>query len=122
MDARARRAQRYASIEMETAERLITAEEYLRRGEQKFVELVAGRLVMDEPTVWHQMLQARLVTALYTWTQAAPGRGMALPAVNVRLDGYNVFGPDLSWISEERRPSLDAGSIEAPDLVVEIRS
>lgn len=122
MDAASRRQRRYAPLDMRAAEQLVTAEEYLRRDEERFVELIDGRIVMNEPTVWHQTLQIRIASAIHAWTEAAPRRGLALPSVNVRLDQFNVFGPDVSWISEDRRPAQDAAFVGAPDLVVEIRS
>lgn len=107
---------------METAERLITAEEYLQGEEQHFIELIDGRVVMDDPTFWHQELTLRIAFALRSWTNAASGRGVVTLPVNVRLDEHNVFGPDLSWFREHRRPGYPGRWVPAPDLVAEIRS
>jgi len=121
MDAGGRKSQRYPSP-VPSAQRPITADEYLNGAEEHFVELVGGRVVMDEPTVWHQMLCGRVYAALVSWAGAQPGRGAVLLPVNVRLDKLNVFGPDVSWVREERRPDHSARWIEPPDLVVEVRS
>lgn len=77
---------------------------------------------MDEPTVWHEALMLRIAFALQAWSNAAPGRGAAFIPVNVRLDELNVFGPDISWLREERRSDRSARWIGAPDLAVEVRS
>ncbi|MGI8902228.1 MAG: Uma2 family endonuclease [Solirubrobacteraceae bacterium] len=107
---------------MATAERLITADEYLQGEEEHFVELIDGRVVMEEPTFWHQALCGRIYHALCSWTEAAPDRGAASLPVNVRLDEHNVFGPDVSWFREDRRPGYPGRWVPAPDLVAEVRS
>jgi Uma2 family endonuclease len=122
MDADPHAHRRYDPVEMETAARRITADEYLDGEEQHFVELIDGRVVVDDPTFWHQELAVRLLFALRAWTVDGPGRGVVTLPVNVRLDEHNVFGPDLSWFREDRRPSYPGRLVAAPDLVIEIRS
>jgi Uma2 family endonuclease len=122
MDVEPHPRQRYDPVEMETAERRITADEYLNGEETRFIELIDGRLVVDEPTFWHQELAGRVYFALRTWIAAAPGRGVVTLPVNVRLDEHNVFGPDISWFREDRRPGYPGRWVAAPDLVIEVRS
>jgi Uma2 family endonuclease len=43
--------------------------------------------------------------------------------VDVHLDDYNVYAPDVWWVAGERIPSRDALRIVGPpDLAVEVRS
>lgn len=66
---------------------------------------------------------ATLITALRTWTRAAPGRGRATLNTFVVLDERNLQGPDVAWWREERRPPRTEGAIRSvPDLVAEVLS
>ena len=85
--------------------------------------LVGGEVVMNEPTIRHARTQSRLVSALDTWTRAQPDSGMAIVPIDLRLDGRNVFAPDVLWYSAERL--LDEAApppYPMPDLAVEVRS
>ena len=107
-----------ATVERMTAERYydVTVE-----GDRK--QLVDGRIVVNEPKALHALLQIRLGSALHAWIQGGEGRGLALMPTDVRMDDYNVYGPDLLWFREERVPAdLDAYPEYVPDLCVEIRS
>lgn len=108
---------------MATAER-ITAERYYAltvEGDRK--QLVDGRIVVTEPRTIHALLQMRLGSALHNWVQAGEARGLATMPTDVRMDEYNVYGPDLLWFREERVPAdLDAYPEHLPDLCAEIRS
>jgi Uma2 family endonuclease len=109
---------------MSTTATRITADEYYAQtveGDHK--QLVEGRIVVNEPKLIHSELQMRLAFALRSWTQAAPDRGQAFLPTDVRLDEYNVYGPDLLWFRAGRVPEeLRAYPEELPDLCVEIRS
>jgi Uma2 family endonuclease len=108
---------------MATAERM-TAERYYDvtvEGDRK--QLVDGRIVVNEPKTIHGLLQFRLAVALGNWVDQGEGRGLALMPTDVRMDDYNVYGPDLLWFREERVPAdLDAYPEHVPDLCLEIRS
>ena len=108
---------------MATAERM-TAERYYEitvEGDRK--QLVDGRIVVNEPKTIHALLQTRLASALYAWTQAGDARGLAITPTDVRMDDYNVYGPDVLWFRRERIPANLRGCPEhVPDLCVEIRS
>ncbi len=108
---------------MTTATRITEAEYYAVTVEGDHKELVDGRIVVDEPKLIHSVLQTRLAGELYAWTEAGERRGLASMPTNVRLDHYNVYGPDLLWFREERIPAdLNAYPEHVPDLCVEIRS
>jgi len=106
-----------------TATRM-TAEQYYAvtvEGDRK--QLVDGEIVVNEPKAIHALLQWRLAGALHTWIEAGADRGLGLLPTDVRIDDYNVYGPDLLWFSAERVPAdLDAYPDRLPDLCVEIRS
>jgi Uma2 family endonuclease len=108
---------------MATATR-ITADEYYAltvEGDRK--QLVDGQIVVNEPKAIHALLQMRVGAALHTWAQGAQGRGLALMPTDVKMDEYNVYGPDVLWFSEERKPAnLNEYPEWVPDLCVEIRS
>jgi len=108
---------------MVTAER-ITAERYYEitvEGDRK--QLVDGRIVVNEPKTVHSLLQTRLVFALCVWVDDGEGRGLAITPTDVRMDEYNVYGPDVLWFRQDRIPADLRGYPEhVPDLCVEIRS
>lgn len=108
---------------MVTAERM-TAERYYEitvEGDRK--QLVDGRIVVNEPKTVHSLIQTRLVFALCVWVEDGEGRGLAITPTDVRMDEYNVYGPDVLWFRQERIPAdLRAYPEHVPDLCVEIRS
>jgi Uma2 family endonuclease len=108
---------------MSTATRM-TADEYFAmsvEGDRK--QLVDGVIVVNDPTLLHNLAQTRILYALMDWIEAAPGRGLASTPTDVVPDEYNVFGPDVVWLSEGRVPErLDERLKGLPDLAVEVRS
>jgi Uma2 family endonuclease len=108
---------------MATTDRM-TAERYYEisvEGDRK--QLVDGRIVVNEPKTIHALLQFRLVVALGNWVEAGEGRGLALTPTDVRMDEFNVYGPDILWFRQDRIPAdLNAYPEHVPDLCVEIRS
>lgn len=110
---------------MTVAQRM-NADEYLRLPEEWFprgTQLIAGEVVMHDPLPLHQYVLSDVHTALVIWTRAAPGRGRATLALDVRLDTRNVYLPDVMWYAEGRAPRRDGGRPSPiPDLAVEVRS
>jgi Uma2 family endonuclease len=113
---------------METATERITAERFLELVEEgefahRWVELVDGELVVNEPLPIHAALQVRIVTELENWIRAGRQRGLALTPADVVMDEFNVYGPDVLWFAEHHRPAdLRQRLPRVPDLCVEIRS
>lgn len=110
---------------METATAPITAEQFLElvgQGEfaNRWVELIDGELVVNEPLPIHAGLQARIVTRLSNWAEGDSGRGMVFTPTDVVTDEFNVYGPDVLWVAQ--RPDLTRRLQRIPDLCVEIRS
>ena len=103
----------------------MTADEYLALPDDggPRTMLVDGEVVVNQPGLPHQYLLADLFRALDGWAIAAPGRGRFVWPIDVKLDAYNVFGPDLSWYAEARVPErYSERPYPVPDLVVEVRS
>lgn len=85
--------------------------------------LVAGEVVVNEPSYDHSWAQDTIHFALQLWTRAAPGRGVAGSAIDIGLDDQNVFAPDVRWYRDGRAPGRqDQPPYPMPDLVVEVRS
>lgn len=119
---------RYAEAEMETAERLITADQYFNyeydeRLHDRRTELIHGRVVVNAPALPHQTLVGRIHLALGNWTAEKPGRGRVWLPLDLRIDDWSVLNPDLLWVAEARLPPPGTRRLEtSPDLVIEVRS
>ena len=102
----------------------LTAEEYfaLPPTEQR-TQLINGEIVVTEANLRHQRIAGEIYFCLTTWLRANPGHGEAGFPVDVHLDDYNVFAPDVWWVPEAARPARDAKRIVGPPaLAVEVRS
>jgi len=102
----------------------MTADEYLALGEgHPRTQLVEGEVVLNAPKLPHQLVCARLLIALGAWTEAEPGRGMAILPLDVRMDDSNVYNPDILWYTERGAPRGDTNPpYPMPDIAVEVRS
>ena len=107
------------------AERM-TAEEFLALPEPELgwpVSLIAGEVVVNDPTVLHGEVQGELYLALTAWARAGTGRGKPALPLDVKLDERNVFKPDIAWYAEGRGPArLDPRPYPMPDIAAEVRS
>jgi Uma2 family endonuclease len=64
-----------------------------------------------------------ILHALHDWTAAETGRGEVFIPINVLMDEHNMFGPDISYLREDRVPTEDVHHVDGPpDLAVEVRS
>jgi Uma2 family endonuclease len=110
--------------EMETAERLITADEYLSREyDDRFTELINGCVVVNQPVIAHQAIVGRIHLALGNWVNAGAGRGLVSLPLDTRIDDYNVLAPDIIWVAQRHLPPRGSKyMVHSPDLVVEVRS
>jgi Uma2 family endonuclease len=118
------RNERYPLPEMETAERLITADEYLAREfDERFTELINGRVVVNQPLIPHQTIVGRIHLALGNWVNAGAGRGYAWLPLDTKIDDYNVLAPDIVWVAQGHLPPRGARYMaHPPDIVAEVRS
>jgi len=102
----------------------LTADEFLARDDwPRGSQLISGEVVVNQPALPHQLILGLLYARLLAWAEATPGRGLPGLSVDLRLGPHDVYGPDLWWVREERRPAPGARALDGlPDLVVEVRS
>jgi Uma2 family endonuclease len=106
---------------MAVAQRMTVAE-YLELDE-RWTWLVNGEVVVNEPLPLHQAVLRELLFAVETWRRAEAGRGEVTMPIDVALDEYNCFGPDLLWYREGRGPGRsEVRPQPMPDVAVEVRS
>jgi len=107
---------------MAVAQRM-TADEFFALHDPRRTQLVEGEVIVQEPRPLHQFVVQDLLVALHAWASEASGRGRVTLPLDVKLDEYNVFGPDLLWYRGGRVPARDGGRPSPlPDLVIEVRS
>jgi Uma2 family endonuclease len=103
---------------------LLTADDYLATGDTRprWTELINGEVVMNNPSVRHQVTLSYIHMELMTWARGGPGRGTSPGQLDIKFDNGNVLAPDVLWVSEGRLPR-DAAYLDfVPELVVEVRS
>lgn len=102
--------------------KMFTREEFEAMPDDWRGELVMGELVMaPPPAAYHQHLLTELSTRVCNHLGAERWRVLVAP-VNVNVDVYNVYQPDLIVLpADAERPSLD-WEIPTPPWVVEILS
>ncbi len=107
----------------------LTADEYFAlppttaSPELRRTQLINGEIVVTEASVRHQRIAGEIFRLLTNWLIDHPGHGEAGIPVNVHLDDFNVFAPDVWWVPEVLRPARDADRIVGPPaLAVEVRS
>lgn len=103
----------------------MTVEEYLAvtTESERRTQLIDGVIVVNEPKLKHDLIQARLIVALGNWVDAGEGRGLAFTPTTVTIDEHNLFAPDALWIAEHHLPAdLDTYPERIPDICVEVRS
>lgn len=109
---------------VEIIARGVTADEYLARDDwPAWSQLINGEVVVSEPLLPHQHVLGNLYFQFQLWVRAAPGRGYAGLSTDLVLGARDVYGPDLWWIREERRPQPGQLRLDGlPDVAVEVRS
>ncbi|MGI8729339.1 MAG: Uma2 family endonuclease [Solirubrobacteraceae bacterium] len=101
----------------------MTADEYLAHpGDGRRWMLVEGEVILNQPALPHQVVLMKLILALGDWVRAEDGRGLMTLPLDVRIDDYNVFGPDVMWYAEGHAPEHEARPYPLPDVAVEVRS
>lgn len=104
----------------------MTADEFLAADDpRRWIQLIEGEVVVNQPTGRHQYLLFELIFAISTWIRAGDGRGAVSLSIDVRLDDRNVYAPDILWYAgRSDAPDLlrDPPPYPVPDLAVEVRS
>ena len=101
-----------------------TVADYLTTPEDKRYQLLDGDMILaPAPTNQHQAISLQLVVALYQFVQEHDLGAVCYAPSDVVLSNYDVFQPDILFVSNERRGIFTEANIQgAPDLVVEILS
>lgn len=109
---------------MEIATKRMTAEKFFEvRDPERHTQLIDGVIVVTEAGAPHGGAQLHIASSLLVWTEQAPGRGVALPPVDVVLTEHDVYGPDVVWYRQATaRARWDGDREIVPDLAVEVRS
>jgi Uma2 family endonuclease len=77
---------------------------------------------MASPTPEHQEISGNLFLILAAYIKQKKLGKVYFAPLDTRFDNYNVFQPDLLFISNERKSIIQKRIEGAPDLVVEILS
>lgn len=86
-------------------------------------QLIDGEVVVNAPSWTHGDSLGAILTALRNWVRAGSARGGANVPVDVLLDNYNVYEPDVVWYRDGRAPRRgDPPPYAVPDIAVEVRS
>ncbi len=85
---------------MSTVAERWTADAYLARADERHTELLDGTIIVNQLTVLHQRVCARIHEALSAWTRSADGSGEASWPLDVVLDDGTVLAPDVLWLAD----------------------
>jgi Uma2 family endonuclease len=106
---------------MTTVAERLTADAYLAREDPRRTELLDGVVIVNQPSVQHQRVCARIHRALEDWSRSDRGRGEASWPLDVVLDDGTVLAPDVLWFAETL-PTEASRAPRLPELAVEVRS
>jgi Uma2 family endonuclease len=89
-----------------------------------YYELIEGNIVKKSaPTPKHQRLVREILVAIHQTVSSTKKGEVFCSPIDVFLDRYNAYQPDIVYVSKERAKIVTNNGIEgAPDLVVEILS
>jgi Uma2 family endonuclease len=102
----------------------MTVEEFIdaSAGVPEPTQLIDGFMVVNQPRFRHQDALVEILSALRAWTMNRDGRGYASLPLDIIVDRYNMYGPDVLWYADEARIDPEGYQRAMPDLVVEVRS
>ena len=103
---------------------LITADEFRQLPEgPPFYQLIDGELFMSpSPESFHQRIILNLAVTLENYLEKKPIGEVYIAPLDVYFTEFNVFEPDLIFISKARLHLVDRWIEGAPDLVAEVLS
>ena len=106
-----------------TRSRLTADEFFALPGEQKHTQLIDGEIIVNAPSRRHQRILGYLLVRLVNFVEAHPGTGEAGLEVDIPVDEFNVYVPDIWWTTPEHTLPREALRADGPpDLIAEIRS
>lgn len=108
---------------MAMVDALMTADDYFdaAAGVREPTQLIDGVIVPSQPKPRHQKVTARIWQRFDAWIQG-PGFGDAGIPIDVIVNRYNVYAPDVWWVADASRVDPDEYFRGVPDLAVEVRS
>ena len=104
---------------------MLTADDYRAMPETgPRYQLIEGELIMSPaPNRYHQDISRNLEFLLLKYLEKRPIGKLYHPPFDVYLTQFNVFQPDILFVTKERLSILtEAGAEGAPTLVIEILS
>ena len=109
---------------MAMTETRMTVEEFIdaSAGVREPAQLIDGVMVVSQPRRPHQEAVREILIALSLWEKSPRGRGLVYLPLDIQLDDYNVYGPDVLWYEDSEGLVDDGFQRRVPDLVVEVRS
>ena len=101
-----------------------TVADYMTTPEDKRYQLLDGDLILaPAPTDKHQAISLHLAVSLHQFVQENDLGLVRYAPYDVVLSDYDVFQPDILFVSNARSDIVTEANIQgAPDLVVEILS
>ena len=99
----------------------VSVQDFLTGSFPRGAWLIDGEVVVNDPTLLHQEVCARLLGVLRQW--ASSGGGMAGYGGNWVVAPDTVLKPDVWWLADPASLVLDAPTVAGPPtLAVEVRS
>ncbi|HEX6419708.1 MAG TPA: Uma2 family endonuclease [Acidimicrobiales bacterium] len=109
---------------MAMADARMTAEDYFDAvaGVREPTQLIDGVIVVNQPRYRHQRAAGLIYASLLAWVGSPRGRGVVSLALDVVVDRYDVYAPDVLWVADADRVRPDEPLAGLPDIAVEVRS
>ena len=101
-----------------------SVDDYMTTPDEKRYQLLAGELILaPAPKDIHQAIVGHLFVALYQFVNQLGLGWVRVSPYDVVLSRYDVFQPDILFVSNSRAGIITEANIQgAPDLVVEVLS
>lgn len=102
----------------------MTAESYVDAvaGVREPTQLIDGVIVVNQPRYRHQRAVGLIYARLLAWATSDEGSGIVSRPLDVVVDRYDVYAPDVLWVADEHRVDPDEPFEGLPDIAVEVRS
>jgi Uma2 family endonuclease len=76
-------------------------------------QLIDGEVVVNAPSWTHGDSLCVILTALRNWVRAGSARGGVNMPVDVLLDNYNVYEPDVVWYRDGRGWTIQSSRVKS---------
>lgn len=78
--------------------------------------------MVDQPRYRHQRAAGLIYARLLAWATSEEGRGIVSLPLDIVVDRYDVYAPDVLWVADENRVDPDEPFAGLPDIALEVRS